>query len=70
MREFRILDAIKDEQVAIARPLVACPDADVFSAPFYLMERIDGRPILSSVPAGWAVAPSRTARRWSSSSTP
>jgi aminoglycoside phosphotransferase (APT) family kinase protein len=57
LREFRILDAIKDQPVAIARPLVACPDPDVFGAPFYLMERIDGRPILSSVPAGWAVAP-------------
>ena len=47
LREFRILDAIKDEPVAIARPVVACDDPDVFGAPFYVMERIDGRPILS-----------------------
>jgi aminoglycoside phosphotransferase (APT) family kinase protein len=57
LREFRILDAIKDEPVAIARPVVACADPDVFGAPFYLMERIDGRPILQSVPAAWAAAP-------------
>jgi aminoglycoside phosphotransferase (APT) family kinase protein len=57
LREFRILDAVKDEPVPIARPIVACDDPDVFGAPFYVMERIDGRPILSSVPASWADAP-------------
>jgi aminoglycoside phosphotransferase (APT) family kinase protein len=57
LREFRILDAIRDEQVAIARPVVACADDEVFGAPFYVMERIDGRPILQSVPAAWAAAP-------------
>ncbi len=57
LREFRILDAIKDEPVAIARPIVACDDDAVFGAPFYVMERIDGRPILQSVPAAWASAP-------------
>jgi aminoglycoside phosphotransferase (APT) family kinase protein len=57
LREFRILDAIKDEPVAIARPIVACADATVFGAPFYVMERIDGRPILQSVPQAWAAAP-------------
>jgi aminoglycoside phosphotransferase (APT) family kinase protein len=57
LREFRILDAIKDEPVAIARPVVACADADVFGAPFYVMDRIEGRAILSSVPARWGRAP-------------
>jgi aminoglycoside phosphotransferase (APT) family kinase protein len=57
LREFRILDAIKDESVAIARPVVACEDPEVFGAPFYVMERIDGRPILRSVPDSWAAAP-------------
>jgi aminoglycoside phosphotransferase (APT) family kinase protein len=57
LREFRILDAIKDESVAIARPVVACDDPEVFGAPFYVMERIDGRPILQSVPESWAAAP-------------
>ncbi len=57
LREFRILDAIKDQPVAIARPIVSCADDTVFGSPFYVMERIDGRPILQSVPAAWASAP-------------
>ncbi|MCU1460326.1 MAG: hypothetical protein JWO37_401 [Acidimicrobiales bacterium] len=57
LREFRILDAIKDEPVSIARPVVSCDDAEVFGAPFYVMDRIDGRPILQGVPDGWAAAP-------------
>jgi aminoglycoside phosphotransferase (APT) family kinase protein len=57
LREFRILDAIKDESVAIARPVVACDDPEVFGAPFYVMEHIDGRPILQAVPDRWAAAP-------------
>jgi aminoglycoside phosphotransferase (APT) family kinase protein len=57
LREFRILDAIKDEPVSIARPVVSCDDADVFGAPFYVMERIDGRPIVQCVPERWAAAP-------------
>jgi len=57
LREFRILDAIKDEPVRIARPIVACDDDAVFGAPFYVMERIDGTPIVQRIPAGWANAP-------------
>ncbi|MGA7418765.1 MAG: phosphotransferase family protein [Acidimicrobiales bacterium] len=57
LREFRILDAIKDEAVRIARPVLSCNDVDVFQAPFYVMERIPGSPIRSTVPAGWAAAP-------------
>lgn len=57
LREFRILDAIKDEPVAIARPVVACADPEVFDASFYVMERVDGLPIRQSVPAAWADAP-------------
>jgi aminoglycoside phosphotransferase (APT) family kinase protein len=57
LREFRILDAIKDQPVRIARPIVACDDPEVFGAPFYVMEQIDGVPIRASVPEGWAAAP-------------
>jgi aminoglycoside phosphotransferase (APT) family kinase protein len=57
LREFRILDSIKDEPVAIARPVVGCDDANIFGAPFYVMERIGGRPILRAVPDRWATAP-------------
>jgi len=57
LREFRVLDAIADTPVPIARPVVACSDPAVFGAPFYVMERIDGRPILRAVPDAWAGAP-------------
>ena len=57
LREFRILDAIKDEAVRIARPVLSCRDIDVFETPFYVMERIPGSPVRSTVPAGWAAAP-------------
>jgi aminoglycoside phosphotransferase (APT) family kinase protein len=57
LREFRILDAIKDEHVAIARPILACSDPHVFGGSFYLMEHIAGVPIRSGVPAAWASVP-------------
>ncbi len=57
LREFRILDAIKDEPVRIARPILSCGDPAVFGAPFYVMERIDGVPILQHIPDGWAATP-------------
>jgi aminoglycoside phosphotransferase (APT) family kinase protein len=57
LREYRILDAIKGEDVRIARPVLSCTDADVFDAPFYVMEYVAGVPIRSSVPAGWRDVP-------------
>jgi len=57
LREFRILDAIKDQQVRIARPLLSCPGPEVFGTPFYVMERIDGLPVRANLPAPWARAP-------------
>ena len=43
--------------VAIARPVVACADPGVFGAPFFVMERINGSPILAHVPEQWAATP-------------
>ena len=57
LREYRILDAIKDEPVSIARPILSCDDAGVFGAPFFVMERIEGSAILTHVPEQWADAP-------------
>jgi aminoglycoside phosphotransferase (APT) family kinase protein len=57
LREFRILDAIKDEAVSIARPILACDDPDVFGAPFYVMERIDGVPVRAEIPSAWTANP-------------
>ena len=57
LREFRILDAITGSDVPIARPVVACDDPNVFGAPFYVMERIDGGPILQHIPKAWTSVP-------------
>jgi aminoglycoside phosphotransferase (APT) family kinase protein len=57
LREFRILDAIKDTSVPVARPVVACGDPEVFGSPFYVMDRVEGKPILKAVPEAWAAAP-------------
>lgn len=57
LREFRILDAIKDEPVRIARPVLSCDDPAVFGSPFYVMARIDGVPVRKVIPSAWATAP-------------
>ncbi len=57
LREYKILNAIKDEPVSIARPILSCDDAGVFGAPFFVMERIEGSAILTHVPEQWADAP-------------
>lgn len=62
LREFRILDAIKDEPVRIARPVLACDDPAVFGAPFYVMERVDGVPVRASIPEAWTAAPEQQGR--------
>jgi len=62
LREYTILDAIKDEAVAIARPILACDDPGVFGAPFFVMQRIDGTPILSHIPEQWATTPESQGR--------
>ncbi|MEZ4281925.1 MAG: phosphotransferase family protein [Myxococcota bacterium] len=54
LREFRILDAIKDEPVRIARPILACDDASVAGTPFYLMEHVPGVPIRTTLPPAYA----------------
>lgn len=62
LREFRFLDAMKDEPVRIARPVLACDDPEVFGGPFYVMERIDGVPVRTSIPEAWTTQPQTQAR--------
>jgi aminoglycoside phosphotransferase (APT) family kinase protein len=57
LREFRILDAVKDEPVRIARPVLCCDDPAVFGSPFYVMARVDGVPVRKAIPLAWATAP-------------
>ena len=42
-REFRILTALKDTQVPVARAFALCEDPEVIGSAFYVMEYIDGR---------------------------
>lgn len=54
LREFRILDAIQNENVRISRPLFACEDPSVANGAFYIMEFVDGEPIRRGLPAAYA----------------
>ena len=62
IREFRILDAIKDTGVRIPRPVVACDDPAVFGAPFYVMARVDGVPVRTGIPEAWTHEPEQQHR--------
>ena len=42
-REYRILEALRDTDVPVPRPLHFCADADVIGTPFYVMECLEGR---------------------------
>jgi aminoglycoside phosphotransferase (APT) family kinase protein len=57
LREYRILDAVKDAGVRIARPVLECGDPEVFDGAFYMMERIEGVPVRRSVPEAWGLHP-------------
>src|SRR3954462_15171343 len=62
LRECRFLDAIKDQPVRIARLVLACDDPEVFGGPFYVMARIDGAPVRSSIPESWTTEPAEQPR--------
>lgn len=42
-REYRVLQALADSPVPVARPLHLCEDDSIFGAMFYLMEYVPGR---------------------------
>jgi aminoglycoside phosphotransferase (APT) family kinase protein len=50
LREWRLLDAIKDADVRTPRTLLACANESVIGAPFYIMEYVEGTVITSDVP--------------------
>lgn len=56
-REFRVLAALADTDVPVARPLALCEDAEVNGAPFYVMEDRPGVVIEDRIPEGYAAAP-------------
>jgi aminoglycoside phosphotransferase (APT) family kinase protein len=50
LREWRLLDAIKDADVRTPRTLVSCADDSVIGSPFYVMEYVEGTVITSEIP--------------------
>ena len=42
-REYAVLSALHPAGFPVARPLALCEDAQVIGAPFYVMERVEGR---------------------------
>jgi aminoglycoside phosphotransferase (APT) family kinase protein len=57
LREYTILNAVKDEKVRIARPVVACNDPEVAGSVFYLMDFVDGVPIRHQLPEVFVNSP-------------
>jgi aminoglycoside phosphotransferase (APT) family kinase protein len=43
-REYRVMAALHDADVPVPATLALCQDVDVLGAPFYVMERVEGRP--------------------------
>jgi aminoglycoside phosphotransferase (APT) family kinase protein len=50
LREARLLRALRDTPARVPEVLAVCADSETIGAPFYLMERIEGEPIVFSVP--------------------
>jgi aminoglycoside phosphotransferase (APT) family kinase protein len=50
LREWRLLDAIKDADVRTPRTLLACAEESVIGAPFYIMEFVEGTVITVDIP--------------------
>jgi aminoglycoside phosphotransferase (APT) family kinase protein len=59
LREWRLLDAIKDTNARVPRTLLACDDETVIGAPFYLMEYCVGSVITNEIPPALDTAPQR-----------
>lgn len=55
-REYRVLAALADTDVPVARPLALCEDASVNDAPFYVMEHAAGIVLADRLPEGYATA--------------
>lgn len=50
LREYRVLDALKNTAVRVPRTNLACEDESVIGAPFYLMEKVEGIVIRTDLP--------------------
>jgi aminoglycoside phosphotransferase (APT) family kinase protein len=50
LREARLLGALRDTPARVPDVLAVCADLDVIGAPFYVMERVEGEVIVTSIP--------------------
>lgn len=50
-REYRVISALAPTDVPVPQPLLLCTDTSVIGAPFYLMERVPGMVLRTSLPA-------------------
>jgi len=61
-REYRVLAALADTDVPVARPLALCEDPSVNDAPFYVMEYRAGIVVNERMPEGFATTPEERRR--------
>jgi aminoglycoside phosphotransferase (APT) family kinase protein len=50
LREARLLSALADTPARVPRVLAVCADAETIGCPFYVMEKIEGEVIVTSIP--------------------
>ncbi len=58
-REYRVISALWDTAVPVARPIALCEDPDVIGAPFFLMDEIDGVVLRYEFPEDFEDTPER-----------
>jgi len=65
-REYRVLAALADTDVPVARPIALCEDPSVNDMPFYVMEYRPGVVLAHALPTGFADTPGarRRVRNW------
>ena len=54
VREYRVLQALKDTNVPVPQPVLLCQDSGVIGAPFYLMQRVPGVVIREGLPPAFS----------------
>jgi aminoglycoside phosphotransferase (APT) family kinase protein len=59
LREHRVIAGLHGGAVPVPRPVLACADAGVLGAPFYLMEAVDGDAIRFDLPPAYTPASCR-----------
>lgn len=54
VREYTVIDALRDTDVPVPAAIHLCTDEGVLGAPFYVMERLHGHILRNSFPPGYA----------------